>query len=218
MWCCTKLARLLLFLLFVTAESSTPFSEDEIQAVVPMPQQLAVLPEQSTQRCYVVASGMDEPVQCRFALFGSAVPHRNVLELPLHFHRLNNRMRLGPKSDTIYNGHTILAHRGRCSWYDKAVNAQEGGGAALILINDADADVRVGSFGNETTLVTIPVVVVHSSDGAAIKRSWRTAVDKGEAPQIHIMNVMDDAADSEYYGQQLREAVGAQPTNYMVRK
>jgi minor extracellular serine protease Vpr len=63
-------------------------------------------------------------------------------------------------------GHVALIRRGTCSFFDKALNAQNAGAAAVVLYNNA-----AGLFSPTVAgavPITIPVVAITAADGAVI--------------------------------------------------
>lgn len=64
------------------------------------------------------------------------------------------------------NGKAVLIQRGTCGFYNKAINAQNQGAAAVILYNNVAAGVTPNIAG--TPPVTIPVVIVSNASGIAI--------------------------------------------------
>ena len=197
------------------AAVSVDFSASELSSVVPLDSNL---PAESAQRCFIASKySKDPPVPCEFASFGTPPPPTGEhMELPLHFHRFNNKAcNTLPAGDT-YNGHALLAYRGRCPFYEKALKAQNAGAAALIIINTADSDVHVGASGDESGVVTIPVVVVHQSDGEQIKTAWRSALEQEQLPHIQLLHLMQNAEPDEHLGQLLKQKLAQQPESFEV--
>lgn len=192
------------------------FSAAELSSVQPLDSKL---PVESAQRCFIASKYSEEPpVPCEFASFGTPPPPTGEhVELPLHFHRFNNKAcNTLPEGDT-YDGHALLAYRGRCPFYEKALKAQNAGAAALIIINTADSDVHVGASGDESGVVTIPVVVVHQSDGEQIKKAWRSALEeKEQLPHIQLLHLMQSADPAERLGQLLKQKLAQQPESFEV--
>jgi len=63
-------------------------------------------------------------------------------------------------------GTVTLIRRGTCSFYQKAINAQNAGAAGVILYNNVPGFINPTVAG--TPAVTIPVVSITATDGAAI--------------------------------------------------
>ncbi|WP_279426289.1 S8 family peptidase [Anaeromyxobacter terrae] len=63
-------------------------------------------------------------------------------------------------------GKAALVRRGTCSFYQKALNAQNAGAVAVVLYNNAAG--RVSPTVAGTSAITIPVVAVSAAEGAII--------------------------------------------------
>jgi hypothetical protein len=75
------------------------------------------------------------------------------------------------------NGNIAVSLRGTCNFSTKALNAQNAGATALIIINDqAQAPATLGA-GTDAGNVTIPVVMISQTQGAALL----TALQNGES-------------------------------------
>jgi hypothetical protein len=68
-------------------------------------------------------------------------------------------------------GKIVLAHRGTCSFAQKAANAQEAGAAGLIIANVAtSASANIAPFmGGQQNGITIPVLSLSLADGQALE-------------------------------------------------
>lgn len=79
-------------------------------------------------------------------------------------------------------GQAVLIRRGTCSFYEKAINAQKAGAAAVILYNNAAGYINPTVAGDPA--VTIPVVSVSDVDGkkidALIARGVKLTFDGGK--------------------------------------
>jgi hypothetical protein len=74
------------------------------------------------------------------------------------------------------SGNIAVAERGTCNFSAKALNAQNAGATALIIINNqAQAPATLGA-GAESASITIPVVMISQTQGAALM----TALQNGE--------------------------------------
>lgn len=65
-----------------------------------------------------------------------------------------------------WSGKVVLIQRGGVSFYDKVINAQNGGAAAVIIYNNASGNFA-GTLGAGNTS-TIPAISVSDTDGAAL--------------------------------------------------
>lgn len=72
-------------------------------------------------------------------------------------------------------GKVALLYRGNCEFGTKALNCQNAGAVAVIIVNNAGAPIGMGA-GNDGANVTIPVFMISTNDGATI----RTALDAGD--------------------------------------
>lgn len=66
-----------------------------------------------------------------------------------------------------WSGKVVLIQRGTISFYDKVINAQNGGAAAVIIYNNAPGNFA-GTLGDGNTS-TIPAISVSDTDGAALQ-------------------------------------------------
>jgi hypothetical protein len=67
------------------------------------------------------------------------------------------------------NGNIAVVYRGACPFTDKAINAQNAGATAVIIINNvATAPIDMGGTNNS---VTIPAVMISQADGATLVNS-----------------------------------------------
>ncbi|MDN3918856.1 S8 family serine peptidase [Roseateles violae] len=67
-------------------------------------------------------------------------------------------------------GTAVLIRRGSCGFYDKALNAQNAGAAAVIIYNNQAGAINptVAPVAPATTPITIPVVAITADQGAAL--------------------------------------------------
>lgn len=67
-------------------------------------------------------------------------------------------------------GQAVLIRRGTCSFYTKALNAQNAGAAAVILYNNQAGDLSptVAPPGAGNAPISIPVVMLNADEGAAL--------------------------------------------------
>jgi minor extracellular serine protease Vpr len=72
--------------------------------------------------------------------------------------------------DGSMNGMAVLIRRGTCGFYNKALNAQRAGAAAVVLYNNQAGFVTPSlvPVAPDTTPITIPVVMASSTDGAIL--------------------------------------------------
>src|SRR5690554_6755182 len=74
------------------------------------------------------------------------------------------------------NGNIAVVYRGNCNFADKAINAQNAGATAIIVINNvASTPIEMGGNNNS---VTIPAVMITQSDGATLIAS----INNGDNP------------------------------------
>jgi PKD repeat protein len=64
------------------------------------------------------------------------------------------------------NGNIAIAVRGTCNFSTKALNAQNAGATALIIINNQASSPTVLGAGADAGQVTIPVIMISQTDGA----------------------------------------------------
>jgi hypothetical protein len=72
-------------------------------------------------------------------------------------------------------GKVALLYRGSCEFGTKALNCQNAGAVAVIIVNNAGAPIAMGG-GTDGPNVTIPVFMISTNDGAIL----RTAMDAGD--------------------------------------
>ncbi|CAG5078952.1 T9SS type A sorting domain-containing protein [Parvicella tangerina] len=72
-------------------------------------------------------------------------------------------------------GKIALLYRGTCEFGTKALNCENAGAVAVIIVNNAGAPISMGG-GNDGANVTIPVFMISTNDGATI----RSAMDNGD--------------------------------------
>lgn len=73
---------------------------------------------------------------------------------------------VSPLAANSLTGQVALIRRGTCAFYEKALNAQKAGAAAVVLYNN-----RAGPFAGSLTgpvAITIPVVTISEADGLTI--------------------------------------------------
>jgi hypothetical protein len=73
-------------------------------------------------------------------------------------------------------GNIAVAERGTCNFSSKALNAQNAGATALIIINNQTQAPTTLGAGAESASITIPVVMISQTQGAALM----TALQNGE--------------------------------------
>ncbi len=71
-----------------------------------------------------------------------------------------------PLAPGSMSGMAVLIRRGSCGFYDKALNAQNAGAAAVVLYNNTTGRISPTVAGAVT--ITIPVVAVSDTEGALI--------------------------------------------------
>ncbi|KAM7274866.1 hypothetical protein ACFE04_016732 [Oxalis oulophora] len=69
------------------------------------------------------------------------------------------------------NGSVALCTRGDCDFMKKAEIAQAGGAAALLIINDQEDLFKMVCSENDTSIITIPVVMIPKSAGDVLNKS-----------------------------------------------
>ncbi|PIA25739.1 hypothetical protein AQUCO_10800023v1 [Aquilegia coerulea] len=113
------------------------------------------------------------------ARFGSILPADldKALKLPTVLTNPNNSC---TKSSSELSNSLALAVRGECAFTDKALVAQSGGAAGLLVINDSEDLYKMVCSQNDTLKITIPVVMIPKSGGDAIKKS----MDAGKKMEI----------------------------------
>lgn len=74
------------------------------------------------------------------------------------------------------NGNIAVVKRGNCNFTDKAMNAQNAGAIAIIVINNTSGTIDMGGNNNN---VTIPAVMISQADGNALMAS----INNGDQPQ-----------------------------------
>ena len=71
-----------------------------------------------------------------------------------------------PHAAGAYTGQAVLIRRGTCGFYDKALNAQNAGAAAVVLYNNVAGRINPTVAG--AVPITIPVVAISDTDGVTI--------------------------------------------------
>ncbi len=71
------------------------------------------------------------------------------------------------------SGAAVLIERGGCTFVEKAINAQDAGALAVIIINSDDDELEMACTGDLCSSVTIPVIAVGQGDGERLK-AWAT--------------------------------------------
>ncbi|KAI5653182.1 hypothetical protein M9H77_30369 [Catharanthus roseus] len=105
------------------------------------------------------------------ASFGSLIPTstEEAQKLPIAY---SSPLTSCTRSSSKLSGFIALAVRGDCEFTIKAQNAQAAGAAGLLVINDEEDFLEMGCSQNDTTLdITIPVVMLTKSRGAALNES-----------------------------------------------
>jgi len=78
-------------------------------------------------------------------------------------------------------GKVAFLYRGSCEFGTKALNAQNAGAVAVVIVNNGGASVGMGA-GAQGANVTIPVTMISGADGATI----RAKMDAGDAVVVYI--------------------------------
>ncbi|MEW8979011.1 MAG: S8 family serine peptidase [Symbiobacterium sp.] len=78
-----------------------------------------------------------------------------------------NNLLCAPVPAGSFEGQAVLVQRGTCTFYEKALNAQNAGAAAVILYNNTSGRVNPTVAGDEA--ITIPVVAITQDDGLMIR-------------------------------------------------
>ena len=68
-------------------------------------------------------------------------------------------------------GAIVIVTRGSCTFVDKGVLAQAAGAVALIIVDDVGSNDLISMPGADTDGITIPVVMISATDGAALRHS-----------------------------------------------
>lgn len=89
-------------------------------------------------------------------------------------------------------GKIALVYRGSCEFGTKALNAQNAGAIAVIIVNPGGAPIGMGA-GADGNSVTIPVTMISAADGAIIQQ----ALDNGEDVVMYF------GPEYGYYGDDL---------------
>ncbi|HXW09881.1 MAG TPA: S8 family serine peptidase, partial [Steroidobacteraceae bacterium] len=71
-----------------------------------------------------------------------------------------------PHAAGAYTGQAVLIRRGTCGFYDKALNAQNAGAAAVVLYNNVAGRINPTVAG--AMPITIPVVAISDTEGVLI--------------------------------------------------
>jgi len=88
------------------------------------------------------------------------------------------------------NGKIAVVYRGECQFSDKALNVQNAGAVALVIINSQPGGPVGMAGGTVAAQVTIPVVMISQDDGAALK----DAISQGKA----IITIRNNTGLFEY--------------------
>jgi minor extracellular serine protease Vpr len=80
---------------------------------------------------------------------------------------------VSPFTATQFAGKAVLIRRGTCGFFEKALNAQNAGAAAVVLYNNVPG--RVSPTVAGATPITIPVVAVSDTEGVAINNAIAAA-------------------------------------------
>lgn len=105
------------------------------------------------------------------------------------------------------NGQIAVVYRGNCEFGIKAVNAQNAGAIACIIINNEDTVVNMGA-GASGGSVNIPLIMVRSSVGARL----RSAIGSGNA--FAILGQFQGGTGITCPGQELQLALNAGYNSY----
>lgn len=76
---------------------------------------------------------------------------------------------VSPFTPGQFAGQAVLIRRGTCSFYEKALNAQNAGAAAVVLYNNSAGRFSPTVAGSPS--ITIPVVAVSDTEGVAINNA-----------------------------------------------
>lgn len=111
-----------------------------------------------------------EPLFGIDAAFGSILPEelKQAQRLPANF--LEPATGCTPSSSKL-PGSIALVQRGDCDYTTKAEVAQEGGSAALVMINTDEGLVEMGCGNNTNLNIRIPVITISKSGGEDLKKS-----------------------------------------------
>jgi len=88
------------------------------------------------------------------------------------------------------NGKIAVVYRGECQFSDKALNVQNAGAVALVIINSQPGGPVGMAGGTVAAQVSIPVVMISQDDGAALK----DAISQGKA----IITIRNNTGLFEY--------------------
>ncbi|KQK07588.1 signal peptide peptidase-like 2 [Brachypodium distachyon] len=116
------------------------------------------------------------------ARFGASLP-RNVHEAQKTFSMLANPLDCCSNLTSKVTNSIALATRGECAFTAKANNAQAGGAAGLLVINDSEELYKMVCSENDTSIdVTIPVVMIPQSAGKNLK----DFLDQGAIVEVQL--------------------------------
>jgi hypothetical protein len=76
---------------------------------------------------------------------------------------------VSPFTDGQFAGEAVLIRRGTCSFFEKSLNAQNAGAAAVVLYNNVPG--RFSPTVAGITPITIPVVAISDTEGVAINNA-----------------------------------------------
>lgn len=113
-----------------------------------------------------------ETIEGLGARFGAALPTREKEGLRLSA-SIPNPLDCCSTLSSMFSGSIALCRRGSCDFSTKAVVAQSGGAAGMLVINNEEDALPVMDCPNNTqTLnITIPSVVIIKSDGEALNKA-----------------------------------------------
>jgi len=96
-----------------------------------------------------------------------------------------------------YSGAIVMAVRGNCSFYDKALVVQNAGGAFLLVENTEDKYAQPGanSTSSEYDDINIPVAIIRSSSGNELKNSTNVQLKAFEA-KVTLMEKLSQEVTS----------------------
>ncbi len=98
---------------------------------------------------------------------------------------ITDTVKMAPSGDTegcsavtsgYYSGKIAIVYRGTCEFSYKALVAQNGGAAAVIVINTVPGGPLTMGTGSYGSSITIPVFMISKDDGAAIVNQIRSSV------------------------------------------
>ncbi len=73
------------------------------------------------------------------------------------------------RTGEIFDGNTVLVLRGGCMFYEKVLNAQKQGAAAVIIKNDSNSMIFNPRYSGDSSKIKIPSCLISRRDGNKIK-------------------------------------------------